>query len=75
MAWGDTCLVYLGWLSEGCLVAFGTPLEDGDKIRVQVIVHLLPVHLQNDVPITQLGTPWVVHDLFHQWAKYTPFST
>ena len=33
-AWGDTCLVYLGWLSEGCLVAFGTPLEDGDKIRV-----------------------------------------
>ena len=35
---------------------------------MHVSVHFLPVHLQDDVPLTQLGTPWVVHDLFHHWA-------
>lgn len=65
------CVAYLGRLSEDGkvgLVAFGTPLENSDKVRVEVSVHLLPVHLQNDVPLTQLGTPWVVHDLFHHRA-------
>lgn len=65
------CVVYLGRLSEDSkvgLVAFATPLEDSDKVRVQVSVHLLPVHLQDDVSLTQLGTPWEVHDLFHHWA-------
>ena len=65
------CVVYLGRLSEDSkvgLVAFATPLEDSDKVRVQVSVHLLPVHLQDDVSLTQLGTPWEVHDLFHHRA-------
>lgn len=65
------CVAYLGRLSEDGkvgLVAFATPLEDSDKVRVQVSVHLLPVHLQDDVSLTQLGTPWVVHDLFHHRA-------
>ena len=65
------CFVYLGRLSQDGkvgLVAFATSLEDSDKVRVHIIVHFLPVHLQDDVPLTQLGTPWVVHDLFHHWA-------
>lgn len=63
--------MYLGRLSQDGkvgLVAFATSLEDSDKVRVHIIVHFLPVHLQDDVPLTQLGTPWVVHDLFHHWA-------
>ena len=61
------CVAYLGRLSEDGkvgLAAFGTPFEDSDKVRVQVSVHLLPVHLQDDVFLMQLGTPWVVY-LFH----------
>ena len=65
------CFVYLGRLSEDGkigLVAFATSLEDSDKVSVHIIVHFLPVHLQDDIPFMQLGTPWVVHDLFHHWA-------
>jgi len=49
-----TCLCVLRNLSEDGevgLVALGTALEDCDKVRVCICVHLLPVHLQDDVSL------------------------
>ena len=33
---------------EGSLVALVAPLEHGDQVRVEVVVHLLTVHLGKD---------------------------
>lgn len=50
---------------KGGLVALGAAFEHIDQVRVGIILHVLPVHLQEDVPLRQLGTPGVVHDQLH----------
>lgn len=65
------CLIYPTYLSlswnlwedsEVGWDAVGTPLEHFDEVCVSV--HLLPIHLQDNVPLPQLCTPRMVQDLF-----------
>ena len=50
---------------EGGLVALGAALEDVDQVSVGVVLNILSVHLQQHVPLGQLGTARVVHDQLH----------
>ncbi len=53
---------------ERCLVPFGTSLEYIDEVRMGVVLHILSVHLQDDVSFLQLHAARVVHDQFNNWT-------
>lgn len=55
---------------EGGLVPLGAPLEHIHQISVGVVLDILPVHLQEDVPLGQLGAARVVHDQLHHWTQW-----
>ena len=54
---------------EGGLVALGAALEDIDQVRVGVVLHVLPVDLQQHIPLPQLCAAGVVHDQLHHGTK------
>lgn len=54
---------------ERCLVALGASLEHIDQLCMWVVLDILPIHLQQYIPLRQLGTARVVHDKLHHWTN------
>ena len=69
---GVLLYLILGQLSEykeGGLVSLGAALQDVHQVGVRVVLNVLTIHLQENVPLLQLGAARVVHNQLHNGAQ------